>query len=401
MKIIKRLFCVCFLLLFSVCLTACDSTASVTCKNGHGIDKEWHTDSTSHYMVCDKCGDVVQHKHNFKWVVTAEAKGTLSEIKSEFCADCGYFAGRVESLDTWDGTTITKRDVLRNKIKASNFTDSKDRGFYSISVNTAADLVAAFKELDDHKNFSIVLTGDIDVSAGDWVSGIIDGAMCGDVEIIIDGNYHKLIGINKPLIEKITTGNTKIVVRNLTIEDADIDVQDNAGAIIGAVKGANNILIDGCNIDNSNIVGKNNIGGFIGIASGNSFIYDKVFTNIEIKNSSINNSSIGGNGLVGAVIGMATNDAWTKVTVKDCAIVDNRITSTSNNNDYAGVVVGSVGIAGTAKTVSGTTHQGGVYLLNIVENDNIVSSYLSDIDRWYGNRSENTAQLYIDGVKQF
>ena len=400
MKVIKRLFCVCFLLLFSVCLTACNS-ASITCKNGHGIDKEWHKDSASHYVVCDKCGDVVKHKHHFDWKVTSEASGTMSEIKSEYCVDCGYLTGRVESLDTWNGKTITKSNVLRNKITTSHYTDSKGRKFNSISINNAPDLVAMFKELDDHKNLEIILTGDVDVTAGDWVSGIINGVDCGDVEIIIDGNYHKIIGINNPLIEKITTGNTKVIIRNLTIENANINTNDNAGVLIASAKGANSIIIDGCEINNSNVVGKNCIGGFVGVVGGNSFVYDKVFTNVEIKNSSIRNSSIGGDGFVGAIIGKATNDAWTKTMISDTSIINNRITSTSSSDDYAGIVLGCVGVAGASKTVSGTTYQGGTYLVNIVESENIVSSYLTDIDRLYGCRGESSAKLYIDGINQF
>jgi len=386
--------------MFSICLTACNS-ASITCKNGHGIDKEWHKDSASHYVVCDKCGDVVKHEHDFDWKVTSEANGTMSEIKSEYCSDCGYLTGRVDSLDTWNGKTITKSDVLRNKILTSHYADSKGRKFSSILVNRASDLIAIFNELDDHKNLEITLTGDIDVTAGNWVSGIISGIDCGDVEIIINGNYHKIIGLNNPLIEKITTGNTKVIIRNLIIENANINVNDNAGVFIASAKGANSIVIDGCEINNSKVVGKNCIGGFVGVAGGNSFVYDKVFTNLEIRNSSIVNSSIGGDGFVGAVIGKASSDAWTKTLIEDTSIINNRITSTSVFDDYAGFVVGVAGVAGAPKTVSGTIYQGGVYLVNIVESENVASSYLTDVDRLYGCLGESTAKLYIDGICQF
>lgn len=400
MRIVKRSLFVCLLVMFSACLSACNSS-SLTCKNGHGVNKTWHTDSTFHYVVCDKCGDVIKHDHNYDWKVESEARNTLSEVKVEYCTDCGYLTGKVESLDTWNGVDITKTDVLKNRILTSSYRDSKGRAFNSVSVNTGADLVAVLNEIDDHKNFAITLTGDIDMSAGEFESAYINGYDCGDVEIIIDGNYHKLIGIKNSLIGRISSGNTKVIIRNLTIENANIVSGESAGVLISTAKGVGNISIDNCEIKNSSIIGNSCIGGFVGVVGGNSGLYSKIFSEIEIKNSTITNSSIGGNGKVGAIIGNASDDAWTKLTIKNCGIINNRITSTSSHSDYAGIVVGVAGVAGTTKTVSGTTYTGGVYLYNIVENENSVISYTTYINRMYGSRGEASAQLYIDNVKQF
>ena len=155
-----------------------------------------------------------------------------------------------------------------------------------------------------------------------------------------------------------------------------------------------------CEIINSSVRGAEYVGGFIGIAGGNSGVYSQIFSKVSVTNCVIKNSSIGGKA-AGGIVGMSTSDAWTKTTISDCAVVNNRITSTSDKIDNAGIVVGEVGVAGEAKTVKGTMYIGGTYLNNIIENENSVLSYNAYVDRLYGCQGQTSAKLYVDGENQF
>ena len=219
--------------------------------------------------------------------------------------------------------------------------------------------------------------------------------------LVIDGKGKTITGLSDMLFSGVWTG-TKLEIKDLTIDNANIvnDAADTenkgVGAIVGNVSAIKELVLNNVHLTNSHVEGGHWTGGFIGYAAGYSGNDGPVFTTITIKNCSVTDSTISGKGSVGGIVGHATGDAWTSFAVEGSTITDNTITSTGSSTNKAGIVMGTIGAAGTAQTTNGTTHTGGVFVA-VTESGNTATSSGNRVKTVYGRQGSDTGILEITG----
>ena len=286
-------------------------------------------------------------------------------------------------------------------------------GEYNIS--TANGLAYASQNLFAQEGGSYVLTADIDMTDAVSVATratetlaynsakLVHTMAAGSFEF--DGNGHTIK--NLPGMFIAYTGSAKsVIVKNLTLETPNVAFNvedtpdtDGVGAFIGYAGTTTTITLDNCHVKGGKVEGGHWTGGLVGYAAGYSGNDGPVFETLTINDCSVMNATVTGKGSCGGIIGHATGDAWTLVDMDNIILTSNTIKSTGDSNNKAGSVMGTVGAAGTEKTVNGVSKTGGVYVDNCIVSDNTVTSNGVENGKLWGRQGSSTGVLYVDGVE--
>ena len=172
-----------------------------------------------------------------------------------------------------------------------------------------------------------------------WTSLSLSGA------ITINGNGHKIYGINQPLVKG--TGGIELTVNNLTIENANVGIGYERGlgtaAFISFIDASGKATFTNCHLLNSTVTGNERAAALISYCSG---------SEISITNCSAEGCTIkavgGAGGLIGYTIA-TTNVADSKV---ENTYVEATEIRAAGKAAVAGAVIGTVNGATTFSNVS-------------------------------------------------
>ena len=208
-------------------------------------------------------------------------------------------------------------------------------------------LADAFAAADKTGDTVIELLDDINMTGKSWTPVSVDGYH-GQGVITLNGNGKTITGLSAPLFAGGFAGKSGIVIKDLTIADADINDTTNdqgIGAFINCVDSMTRIELDNCHLKNSKIVstGGARVGGLIGWTSG----YNKpndgpVDTRVTLTNCSVEKVTIEAKGSVGGLIGHAGANPATYHTITGCTVKDSTLTCTETGKSWrVGDLVGT------------------------------------------------------------
>ena len=319
-------------------VTATSNTFDITAQPGDtsiknvGLYLGAHTDKNEFHLVAD---------NNTKSKGTAALytipKGTTSLPAGSTVKDSS--GNEIELTDAlaWKGT---KDDVLTLKTEC----EAKIGDAYY------ATLADAFAATDKTGDTVIELLDDINMTGKSWTPVSVDGYH-GQGVITLNGNGKTITGLSAPLFAGGFAGKSGIVIKDLTIADADINDTTNdqgIGAFINCVDSMTRIELDNCHLKNSKIVstGGARVGGLIGWTSG----YNKpndgpVDTKVTLTNCSVENVTIEAKGSVGGLIGHAGANPATYHTITGCTVKDSTLKCTETGKSWrVGDLVGTANV---------------------------------------------------------
>ena len=210
-------------------------------------------------------------------------------------------------------------------------------------------------------NVTVTIDKDYDLTGYQWTSLTVQGYTGAGV-VTVEGNNHKITGLNAPLFAGGFAGTSGIVVKNLTL--TNVNIKDSTsdqgiGAFINNVDSMPKIELDNCHLTDSSIDsnGGARVGGLIGWTSG----YNKkndgpVDTYITVTNCSVENTKITAKGSVGGIIGHAGANPATYHTFTNNTVTGCTLHSTDDGGWRVGVVVGTVNVGEVA--LNNTTESG-------------------------------------------
>ena len=281
--------------------------------------------------------------------VTIEANGTgisgdfnitaemdAEAAKNEFNITAGTFPGGINNDYLAPGANF---DATTGEVKMSYVAKIGDTEY-----PTLADAFAAANKTGDTV---IELLDDINMTGKSWTPVSVDGYN-GQGVITLNGNGKTITGLSAPLFAGGFAGKSGIVIKDLTIADADINDTTNdqgIGAFINCVDSMTRIELDNCHLKNSKIVstGGASVGGLIGWTSG----YNKpndgpVDTRVTLTNCSVEKVTIEAKGSVGGLIGHAGANPATYHTITGCTVKDSTLTCTETGKSWrVGDLVGT------------------------------------------------------------
>ena len=284
--------------------------------------------------------------------VTIEANGTgisgdfnitaqkdAEAAKNEFNITAGTFPGGINNDYLAPGANF---DATTGEVKMSYVAKIGDTEY-----PTLAD---AFAATDKTGDTVIELLDDINMTGKSWTPVSVDGYH-GQGVITLNGNGKTITGLSAPLFAGGFAGKSGIVIKDLTIADADINDTTNdqgIGAFINCVDSMTRIELDNCHLKNSKIVstGGARVGGLIGWTSG----YNKpndgpVDTKVTLTNCSVENVTIEANGSVGGLIGHAGANPATYHTITGCTVKDSTLKCTETGKSWrVGDLVGTANV---------------------------------------------------------
>ena len=284
--------------------------------------------------------------------VTIEANGTgisgdfnitaqkdAEAAKNEFNITAGTFPGGINNDYLAPGANF---DATTGEVKMSYVAKIGDTEY-----PTLADVFAAANKTGDTV---IELLDDINMTGKNWTPVEVDGYH-GQGVITLNGNGKTITGLSAPLFAGGFAGKSGIVIKDLTIADADIDGTTNnlgIGAFINCVDSMTRIELDNCHLKNSKIVstGDARVGGLIGWTSG----YNKpndgpVDTKVTLTNCSVENVTIEAKGSVGGLIGHAGANPATYHTITGCTVKDSTLKCTETGKSWrVGDLVGTANV---------------------------------------------------------
>lgn len=306
-----------------------------------------------------------------------------------------YTAADEYDIEAIVGEAVATAVIENNSSTGVNIVVPQD----VVSVGTAADLQQMLTQLTSSGAGDNVvnITSDINIGSVQWVSPVIQGYTGADV-ITINGNGHTITGLNAPLISSGFAGGCGVIIKDLTIKNAEFDAsaayeETGVGAFICAVDSMDMITLSNCHLIDSKITGSRT-GGLVGWTSGYNTPNDgPVDTYVTITDCSVVGCEIIGYGTVGAINGHAGANAATFTKIEGCTVTDN--TLISYDDSYR------VGI------VLGTANVGQVTINDITESGNTVKQINGSIEiprpdgqsPLYGRTVlGTTGSLTIDGV---
>ena len=284
--------------------------------------------------------------------VTIEANGTgisgdfnitaemdAEAAKNEFNITAGTFPGGINNDYLAPGANF---DATTGEVKMSYVAKIGDTEY-----PTLAD---AFAATDKTGDTVIELLDDINMTGKNWTPVGVDGYH-GQGVITLNGNGKTITGLSAPLFAGGFAGKSGIVIKDLTIADADINDTTNdqgIGAFINCVDSMTRIELDNCHLKNSKIVstGGARVGGLIGWTSG----YNKpndgpVDTKVTLTNCSVENVTIEAKGSVGGLIGHAGANPATYHTITGCTVKDSTLKCTETGKSWrVGDLVGTANV---------------------------------------------------------
>ena len=304
------------------------------------------TDCTKGLLQKDIEGSTDEQK------VTIEANGTgisggfnitrnkdAEAAKNEFNITAGTFPGGINNDYLAPGANF---DATTGEVKMSYVAKIGDTEY-----PTLADAFAAANKTGDTV---IELLDDINRTGKSWTPVSVDGYN-GQGVITLNGNGKTITGLSAPLFAGGFAGKSGIVIKDLTIADADINDTTNdqgIGAFINCVDSMTRIELDNCHLKNSKIVstGGARVGGLIGWTSG----YNKpndgpVDTKVTLTNCSVENVTIEAKGSVGGLIGHAGANPATYHTITGCTVKDSTLKCTETGKSWrVGDLVGTANV---------------------------------------------------------
>ena len=246
------------------------------------------------------------------------------------------------------------------------------------------------------------ISSDIDMTGQKWTPIEVDGYNGADI-VTIDGKGHTIKGLTSSLFAGGFAGGSGIVIKNLTIEDANMIATSTQGygAFVNCADAMDVITLINCHLKNSTITTPNNgqaesrIGGLVGWTAGYNNQNDgPVDSYITIQNCSVTGCTFTGWGSIGGICGHAGANAATFTTIENCTITNNKFISTDDGGWRTGVVVG-------------TANNGQCVINNITESGNtLIQEAASDLKNPEGEKRNyygrfvpaGTGSLTIDGV---
>ena len=269
-------------------------------------------------------------------------------------------------------------------------------------TSDGAELAKLFTEVKageaDSGDVTVTLDKDYDLTGYSWTSLTVDGYHGAGV-VTVEGNNHKITGLNAPLFAGGFAGTSGIVVKNLTLTNVTINdstSNQGIGAFINNVDSMPKIELDNCHLTNSAITstGGARVGGLIGWTSGYNNPNDgPVDTYITVKNCSVENTEITAKGSVGGIIGHAGCNPATFHTFTDNTVTDCKLNSTDDGGWRIGVVVGTANVGEIS--IADTTESNNT----LTQADKTAPKGQSDL---YGRFVPGTTgKLVIDGVAVF
>ena len=284
--------------------------------------------------------------------VTIEANGTgisgdfnitaqkdAEAAKNEFNITAGTFPGGINNDYLAPGANF---DATTGEVKMSYVAKIGDTEYPT--------LTDAFAATDKTGDTVIELLDDINMTGKSWTPVSVDGYH-GQGVITLNGNGKTITGLSAPLFAGGFAGKSGIVIKDLTIADADINDTTNdqgIGAFINCVDSMTRIELDNCHLKNSKIVstGGARVGGLIGWTSG----YNKpndgpVDTKVTLTNCSVENVTIEAKGSVGGLIGHAGANPATYHTITGCTVKDSTLKCTETGKSWrVGDLVGTANV---------------------------------------------------------
>ena len=284
--------------------------------------------------------------------VTIEANGTgisgdfnitaemdAEAAKNEFNITAGTFPGGINNDYLAPGANF---DATTGEVKMSYVAKIGDTEY-----PTLADAFTAANKTGDTV---IELLDDINMTGKNWTPVKVDGYH-GQGVITLNGNGKTITGLSAPLFAGGFAGKSGIVIKDLTIADANINDTANdqgIGAFINCVDSMTRIELDNCHLKNSKIVstGGARVGGLIGWTSG----YNKpndgpVDTKVTLTNCSVENVTIEAKGSVGGLIGHAGANPATYHTITGCTVKDSTLKCTETGKSWrVGDLVGTANV---------------------------------------------------------
>lgn len=206
-------------------------------------------------------------------------------------------------------------------------------------------------------NVTVTIDKDYDLTGYQWTSLTVQGYTGAGV-VTVEGNNHKITGLNAPLFAGGFAGTSGIVVKDLTLTGVTINdstSDQGIGAFINNVDSMPKIELDNCHLTDSSIVsnGGARVGGLIGWTSGYNNPNDgPVDTYVTIQNCSVENTEITAKGSVGGIIGHAGANPATYHTFTNNTVTDCILNSTDDGGWRVGVVVGTANVGEV--TITGT-----------------------------------------------
>lgn len=206
-------------------------------------------------------------------------------------------------------------------------------------------------------NVTVTIDKDYDLTGYQWTSLTVQGYTGAGV-VTVEGNNHKITGLNAPLFAGGFAGTSGIVVKDLTLTGVTINdstSDQGIGAFINNVDSMPKIELDNCHLTDSSIVsnGGARVGGLIGWTSDYNNPNDgPVDTYVTIQNCSVENTEITAKGSVGGIIGHAGANPATYHTFTNNTVTDCILNSTDDGGWRVGVVVGTANVGEV--TITGT-----------------------------------------------
>ena len=274
---------------------------------------------------------------------------------------------------------------------------------YSVDVTSQEQLQAAVKATDCFgANMIINIKNDITIT-GSWEPGYINGygksGKAGTGVVTVNGNGNKITGLSNMLFSGSWAGKCALIVKDLTIANANIKVEiddttesKGVGAFLGSAGATTEVVFSNCHLVDSHVEGGHWTGGFVGYSAGYSGSDGPVFQTVKFTGCTVSGSTLTGKGSVGALIGHATGDAWTLVEVLDTSATVNEVTSTGSSGNKAGALFGTTGVAGTE--TNGKT--GGIVVKAVVDG-NTVQSNGTTVTTIYGRQGSPEGKLKLTG----
>lgn len=351
--------------------------------------------------------------------------GISYSINVEKCTFEGFTSEPTPNENSWAARVIVSDSFVKSGDQyVFSYQTGKEGGYHKIL--TAQQLVVkidgkdqvtakvdTYQALKDAIGFlgktdlTLDITANVTVPEGEiWTPISVDGSQ-GNGTLTINGNGHKIVGLNAPLVANTWAGKSNCIIKGLTLENANIVVDENdanenvgVGAFIGQPCASQIITLENCNLVNSTVKGGHWAGGLIGVSGGYNGTDGPVFENVTIKNCSVTGSTIESKGSVGAIIGHAAWDSATRVDITGCTVTGNTVKSTGSSNDKAGSLMGTVGCAGSNQVNSDLEPHAepGVFVTNCTVNDNNVTSNTTTITEVYGRQGSTGGKLVVDGV---
>ncbi len=340
-----------------------------------------------------------------EWTITGTEDGILLPgAKSNAISITGHM---LESADknymnmTLEGISITV-NAYQTPSEKDSFTEDYDKDarpaeeVKTATVVTAQQLQTMLTQFTDagSGDGTVNIAEDIVLAEGEtWTPVTVDGYNGADI-ITVNGNGHKISGLNAPLFSGGFAGGSGIVINDLTIDDSDMTSSNGvgSGSFVEYADSMDVITLKNCHLTNSKLTAtdsESRTGGLVGYATG--YVgAGEVFANITIEDCSVVNCEITGGGSVAGIIGHAGANANTKTVIKNCTVKNTTITSTKNGSWRVGVLVGTAN--GGDVVITGTVQSG-----NTVSQPYATSEKTNDlIGRFALN---GTGEVTVDGVK--